>query len=371
MNIFIKIVKWIVGLLFIFSGVIKTIDPMGLSIKLEEYLEVFNLLSLSEYTLPVSVFITILEVLLGVFLILGIYRRFTLTSLTLLIIFFTFLTFYSAYFNVVQDCGCFGDAVKLTPWQSFGKDVFLLIMIGILWWGRKYLDLFFTRPIANYVSLGAFLIMAYIAFMGIYHLPLVDFRPYAIGENIIDGMKTAEELGLEPPQYEVKYILKNKLNNRKIKLSEQQYISDKSYWQTGTSWELLSTEEELIHEGYTPPIHDFIIDCGERGDMTYYYLEQPKVIFLLTPTPSKTSVEGMNRITNFSNEVENLDIPVLSIASDNVVIDNLETCLMDATTLKTIIRANPGIVLLKHGTVVGKYHWRDAPSVEKVKALLD
>ncbi|MXV38438.1 DoxX family protein [Flavobacteriaceae bacterium Ap0902] len=371
MNVFIKIIKWIVGLLFIFSGAVKTIDPIGFSLKLDEYFTIFNMPVLTEYSLELSVFLTIFEVLLGVLLILGIKKVFTLVSLILMMIFFTFLTFYSAYFEVVQDCGCFGDAIKLSPWGSFAKDVILLILLIILWSGRKYIDLFFARPIGTYVSIVSVLIMGYIAFMGIYHLPIKDFRPYAVGKNIPEGMKTAEELGLEPPQYEIRYNLRNNLNGQKIQLSESEYIGNKSYWQKGTSWDLIDTEEKLINKGYEPPIHDFNIECSDNGDMTYYYLDLPQLVLIITPIPSETTIKGMNKVSEFAENVQQLDIPILSVASDNVVIGNLETCLMDATTLKTMMRGNPGIMFLQSGTIKAKYHWRDAPKSDEIQKIFE
>lgn len=371
MRIFINIVKWLVGLLFIFSGTVKTIDPIGFSLKLSEYFDVFGISFLNDFSLIFSVIITMTEVLLGVFLILGLKRTLTLVSLILMIVFFTFLTFYSAYFDVVKDCGCFGDAIKLTPWQSFSKDLILLILILILWKGRKHLELFFAKPIGTYLSIIAFAIVGYITFMGVCHLPIVDFRPYAIGKNIKEGMKSAEELGLEPPKYELTYHLKNRLNNKKIELKENDYIGNKSYWQKGTAWEIVETEEKVVNEGYIPPIHDFSIDCGDSGDMTYYYLNLPKLILLITPIPSEASADAMDRIAKFAEDAQTTDIPILSVASDKVVIGNLETCMMDATTLKTMIRSNPGVMFLENGTVKAKFHWRDVPKGDEIEKIFE
>ena len=140
-----------VGILFIISGLIKLNDPVGFSFKLEEYFSpgVLDLPSLAPYALAISLFVVIVEVLLGVFLLIGFKVRFTVWSLLLMIVFFTFLTFYSAYFNKVTDCGCFGDAVKLTPWESFSKDVVLLILIVVLFLGSKHIKPIFGN-LANW-----------------------------------------------------------------------------------------------------------------------------------------------------------------------------------------------------------------------------
>ena len=369
MKYIITLFRWIVGLLFIFSGMVKTIDPIGFSFKLEEYFSpsVFDLPFLSEIALPLSIFFVVFEVLLGVLLILGIWKRFTLTWLLALIIFFTFLTFYSAYYNKVTDCGCFGDAIKLTPWESFTKDIILLVLIIFLWIGQKYIKPILAKPIGSWLAIITLFICAFIIYQGTYHLPIKDFRAYAVGKNIAEGMKSAEELGLEPTQIEMVYHLKNKLNDQKITLSENEYLSDKSYWEKGTAWEIENTDNRIVKEGYEPPIHDFVIDCPDRGDVTYHYLNLPKVIMVVTPLPYKASNNGLNRISTFVENMKGKDYEILNVASDEVRISDLSTCLMDATTLKTMIRSNPGIILLKQGTVVGKYHWHDIPKEDEVE----
>ena len=364
--------RWIVGLLFIFSGLVKTIDPIGFSIKLEEYFspDVFDIPFLQELALPMSVFFVIFEILLGVLLILGIWKRFTLWSLLILIVFFSFLTFYSAYFNKVTDCGCFGDAIKLTPWESFSKDIVLLIMIIVLWIGHKYIQPLFVKSFGLYILLAAFLISSYIAFQGIYHLPIKDFRPYAVGKNIPQGMKTAEELGLDPPVIENQYFLKNKLNGQKIKLSQDDYVKDDTFWGSGSPWEIESTESKVVNKGYEPPIHDFLIDCPENGDMTYHYLNLPKLVLIITPVPYKASDKGLDRMARFVTELQENKIEVLGLASDEVRIGNLKSCFVDPTTLKTMIRSNPGIMVLKQGTVVAKFNWHDTPDIAELKNIL-
>lgn len=360
--------RWIVGLIFIFSGMVKTIDPIGFAIKLEEYFEVFNLHFLTDLALPLSTFFVIFEVILGVLLILGIWRNFTMYSLILLMIFFTFLTFYSAYFNKVTDCGCFGDAIKFTPWESFTKDVVLDVMILILWMGRKHIKPLLAKPLNKYVAAVSLLICAFVAYQGIYHLPLKDFRPYAVGNNISEGMKTAEELGLEGPQIEVQYNLKNKVNGSEVSLNEDKYISNKEFWSEGSPWEVTSTDEVVIEEGYEPPIHDFLIDCPD-GDMTYDYLEKPKVVMIVTSVPFKASEKGIKKVSEFVKNIDKTQYTVVNVASDEVNIANMPTCFMDPTTMKTMIRSIPGIVLLEKGTVVGKYNWCDIPSQEELAKI--
>lgn len=372
MKIIVQIARWFVGLLFVFSGLVKTIDPLGFSYKLEEYFSasVFDIPILHDLALPLSVFFVIFEVVLGVLLILGIFRRYTLLSLIFLIVFFTFLTFYSAYFNKVTDCGCFGDAIPLKPWESFGKDVILSVLILIICIGRKYIRPIFTKPISYGLTIITLAICILLAYQGINHLPIKDFRPYAIGKNITEGMKSAEELGLEEPKIDVMFELKNKLNNNIINLTENEYINDKKYWEKGSPWELVSTTDKVVKEGYTPPIHDFIIDCEDGGDLTSFYLEKPSLILITTPKATEVKSKTKVKVQDFIDLALKEGIEILGISAEPIRYNGIKTCLMDGTTLKTVIRSNPGIVVLKKGTVVAKYHHNNIPDIAELKLKL-
>src|SRR5690554_4192539 len=159
MKLLVGFSRIIVGVLFIISGLIKLNDPVGFSFKLKDYFapEVLDLGFLVPYALLLAIILVIFEVLLGLALLLGHYKKITLWALLLMIVFFTFLTFYSAYFNKVTDCGCFGDAIKLTPWESFTKDVILLVLILILFAGRKHIKPIFSKGVRNVLFFVAFL----------------------------------------------------------------------------------------------------------------------------------------------------------------------------------------------------------------------
>tara|TARA_R110002094_G_scaffold129408_4_gene123311 strand:+ start:404 stop:1012 length:609 start_codon:yes stop_codon:yes gene_type:complete len=192
----------LVGALFIFSGLIKLNDPVGFSFKLHDYFaeDVLDMAFMLPFVLPLAVFIVILEVILGLSLLLGFWKRITSWLLLLMILFFTFLTFYSAYFDKVTDCGCFGDAIPLVPWESFGKDVILSILIFIIFFNLKYIKPLFSNKVSSLSLLIAVVACSFLANHVLNHLPLKDFRVYAEGKNIIEGMKEAEELGLEAPE---------------------------------------------------------------------------------------------------------------------------------------------------------------------------
>jgi len=159
MKYIVHISRILVGVLFIISGLIKLNDPLGFSYKLQEYFsqDVLNIPFLEPYALLISVIVVVFEVILGVFLLIGYKPKFTVWSLLGMIVFFTFLTFYSAYFDKVKDCGCFGDALKLTPWESFTKDIILLFFILILYLGRKHIKPLFSQLPTTVIALLSFI----------------------------------------------------------------------------------------------------------------------------------------------------------------------------------------------------------------------
>lgn len=369
MKYIVQICRVIVGIIFIISGFVKAIDPIGFSYKLEEYFapDVFNIQFLHDLALPQATFFSIFEIILGVFLLLGIFKRFTNWSLLILIVFFTFLTFYSAFFNKVTDCGCFGDAMKLQPWESFWKDIFLLILIIIIFIGQKHIKpLFEKSKISFAISAVVLFLCGWLAFTGIKYLPIMDFRAYAEGKNISEGMKSAEELGLEAPKYEVIYTLKNKKSGETVQITDTEYLNDEKWYAEGTPWEMDAekTKNKLVSAGYEPPIHDFILDC-DGEDKTEFYLNEEKVVFFITPFSEKLTKEEINSLNKLYKELSG-KASVIAIANSDIENAEFPYCYVDQTQLKTIIRNNPGIMTVKKGTIVKKFHDNPIPSAEEI-----
>src|SRR5690554_2300080 len=263
----VQIARVIVGLLFIISKLIKLNDPMGFAFKLGDYFDpnVLNLTFLIPYALTLAVIIVIFEVLIGLMLLLGVARRFTLWSLIGMILFFTFLTFYSAYFNKVTDCGCFGDAIPLTPWQSFYKDIVLLVMIIILFIGQKYI-----KPVLNSLGNASITLVTLVAcsFMGYYvlnHLPIMDFRAYKVGTNIQKAMEIPE--GAPEAIYDIVFTYKVDGEEKQFKMEE--------LGQLPANAEFVSREQHIIQKGYEPPIHDLTMEL-EGQDYTPEVQAEPK-----------------------------------------------------------------------------------------------
>ncbi|MEM0518569.1 BT_3928 family protein [Aequorivita flava] len=375
MKILVGISRVIVGILFIISGLIKLNDPVGFSFKLKDYFapEVLDLGFLVPYALLIAIFLVIFEVLVGVALLLGYLKKATLWALMLMIVFFTFLTFYSAYFNKVTDCGCFGDAIKLTPWESFTKDVILLVLIVILFVGRKYIQPFFTREIRSILIFIAFIGCLGVTYYVLLHLPIIDFRPYKIGANIKEGMTVPENA--PGPIYEYKWKFNS--NGEEIVIT-----TNGEYPQV--DGELISTETEMIQEGYTPPIHDFTME-RDGEDYTEQFLAEENLVVIVAYSLGNTEKDGYIPIKEITDRALKNGYNVIGLSASSqemteaLVADyklNFKFYFCDETTLKTIVRSNPGILELDNGTIKQKLHWNDAqkiqlPVVENAKPKLD
>lgn len=363
MKLLVNFSRIFVGVLFIISGFIKLNDPLGFSFKLEEYFSVgvLNMPFLEPYALAIALFVVILEVLLGVFLLLGYEKKWTLRSLLALIVFFTFLTFYSAYFNKVTDCGCFGDAIKLTPWESFTKDVILLFFILILIVGKRKINPLFTTLQRRLWVIVATLACFSYAYYVLNHLPLIDFRAYKEGNNIQEGMSIPENA----PEAIYLYHWKFRVNG-----SEQIIDTHGSYPSVEGAFIGVTTEE--IQKGYVPPIHDFSIE-NDLGDITQELLEAPKVFMVIAYDLSKSNHQAFKEINQVAKKAKEKGYRVLALtASYKDQIEELkeayqldfEFYFTDMTTLKTIVRSNPAVILLERGTLKQKVHYNDLKQLE-------
>ncbi|WP_103326969.1 BT_3928 family protein [Bacteroidetes bacterium endosymbiont of Geopemphigus sp.] len=362
----------LIGFIFIASGFIKLIDPIGFSYKLEEYFSpgIFNLPPLVDFALALAIFLAIYEILLGWMLLLGMSRNFTLFNLFIFIIFFSALTFYSAYFDKVTDCGCFGDVLKLRPWEYFAKDILILFFILCLIGGRIYIKPYFSKSFRKIALLFFLVGSLFITYHGINHLPLIDFRPYAVGKSIPNQMKSAEELGLKSPQYQNVYTLKNQKDKRLIIVSDKEYIAQK-LWEN-SDWQIQSdkTQRRKIKNGYEPLIDNFLLE--ENGNnVTEKILSQPISIWVIDANPEKIDQKGLNAVQGQFNSWKEIGLSPLWFSStkpeDSIEIPWISA---DATLLKTIIRSDPGIVLLKKGRIIKKWHWRDAPGKGELRELI-
>lgn len=375
--------RFLVGGLFIFSGFIKANDPLGFSYKLEEYFEVFKVdsgLSLFEsmahIALPLSILLCISEMALGFMLLIGYKKNLTLSLLLAQISFFTFLTFYSACYNKVTTCGCFGDFLVLKPWESFWKDIVLLILITLLFAGKESINELFSGLITLSLTIFAIIIATIFPIYTYRNLPPLDFRPYAIGMNIKENMKAGANY--KPAEYESGFIYEN------LKTGEQKHFNMKNYpWQDTLNWKWIATDNILIHDAVNPPkIVDFSLMSLDGLDIKDSILNNKNYMFLLVcynlnKTEDDETLHA--KINDFYKLAAADKINVLALtASDAKQIDEYkhkhqalyDFALADGIVLKTMIRANPGLILIKDGNIIMNWHHNNFPSYSDVKNRL-
>ncbi|WP_348799686.1 BT_3928 family protein [Flavobacterium adhaerens] len=358
-NIITQFSRIFVGVLFIISGLIKLNDPIGFSYKLAEYFSepVFNMPFFVPFSLAIAIFIVILEVVLGVMLLIGYKSKLTIWLLLLMIIKFTFLTFYSAYYDVVKDCGCFGDALHLTPWQSFGKDVILLFFILILFVNMKLVQPLFSNKIQNALAITTLILCAFMGFWVINHLPLKDFRPYQVGTNIQKGMEIPEGA----PKSVVEMIFIYNVNGVNKEFSEK----DLANIPAGATF--VDRKDKVITEGYVPPIHDFVME-KDGSDYKDELLQEPKLLMIVAYDFTLANADGLAKAEILNQKATAKGYKVIGMtASTNEEIAKIKKqygitfdfYFCDAIPLKTIERANPSFVILEKGTIKQKVHYND------------
>ncbi|NID09298.1 BT_3928 family protein [Fibrivirga algicola] len=358
-----RIARVLVGLLFIISGLIKMNDPVGTQIKMTEYFEVFaeDLPALAfffhafiPYMLYLSVFMCAAEVVLGVALLVSYRPKLTTWLLLLLVGFFTFLTFYSAYFNKVTDCGCFGEALKLKPWTSFTKDVVLMVLILFIIGHRNRMK---ARKTGWAVFLS-FVLSVGLGVWAIQYLSPIDMLPYAVGKSIPTQMKPSEPLRFS-------YIMTK---------NGQEYEMEK--YPTDTTFKF--KEMITLNESAKPKITDYRIWSDTDGDFTEQSFQGNK-LFVIVKDPATIDAGSVPAIRTLINELKGTNVTplLLTSASDEAInafkkefLLDLPAYKGDATVLKTIMRADPGTWLLSNGFVRGKWHNNRTPDKAEVLELV-
>jgi uncharacterized membrane protein YphA (DoxX/SURF4 family) len=374
MKAFIHIIRFLTGGLFIFSGLIKANDPLGFGYKLEEYFVVFGTEFISPLATGMAIAICVLEVVLGMALWMGWKARAVIWWLLAMIIFFTFLTFWSAWFKVVTDCGCFGDFIHLTPWQSFSKDVVLLLMIGVLALNRKAIRPWgpaFLGPFM--VGLTAMASMGF-AFYTWNNLPWMDFRPYAVGKNIPEGMAIPEGAPRDVYKDIWSYRVDGKVGT---------YTTEQAPWDitqaNGEKAEYVHRQTELVSKGYVPPIHDFVISDLNGNAYTDDFLQAEHCLLVISPFLDKASVDAWIKVSAALAWAGSRDVRIAILTGSGK--DQIEAFMSrynasqwpfyqcDGTVLKTMMRSNPGLMVLRKGTVRALYPSRTFPDANALAAL--
>ena len=360
----------IVGIVFIYSGFVKGIDPLGSDYKFTDYFNAFGMGWMNATTLFFSFALSLVEFLIGIALLFNLWVSRMAWGSLLFMAFFTPLTLVLALTNPVSDCGCFGDAMILTNWQTFWKNIILLLLaIMIFMYRKEYKS---SLPLVGQFSFLA-LAGAGMLCLSVYcyrHLPVLDFRPYAVGKNITEGMRLPE--GTEPDQYEVTLKYKNKQTGEVQSFTEENYP-----WQDTLNWEYESSSERLVKKGYITPIHDLVIEHPTLGNITEEILEDDNhTILAVAYNLTQSDVQyqpAINRLAEYAQE-KGIRFYGLTSSSERDIETYkkryhvpYEFCTADEIQLKTMIRSNPGVIILREGTILNKWAGKDVPDVKELQ----
>ncbi len=380
LKIAVEVSRIILGITFIFSGFVKSIDPLGTVYKIEDYLTAFGLSELHGIALALSIIQCAGELALGIFCLFGLYRKWNSRLLFLVMIFMTPLTLYLAIANPVEDCGCFGDALIITNWQTFFKNIVLLACsILLLIYHQKITNLFTGK---FYWLAGLYIIIYSIGFClyNYYNEPMIDFRPYKIGNNLPELMTVEKE---KAPVYE--NIMIYEKDGVKKDFTEDNYP-----WEDST-WVFVDRESRLIKAGEEPVIGDFAVnrlylspdrsEVEDSEDITQELLSDSTYTFLMIAYSLTDMREGnlsrFEDVNNYAKEngykfyslTASPENTILQLEKDNIT--NFDFCTADERVLKTMTRSNPGLILLKDGTVINKWADRNAPDESQLNGPIE
>ena len=364
MKLLLKLSRIIIGITFMFSGLVKAIDPLGSAYKFHDYFQAFGLEFLYPVTLPLSILLSTAEFISGFAVLSGYRQKAGIIVVMIMMIIFTPLTLVLALTNPVSDCGCFGDAIHLTNWQTFYKNIFLMIFAIILFIGIKQVKNIFT-PLKEWILVGIMTTVVVIfALLNLRYLPLIDFLPYKPGVNIAESMQIPE--GMPADQYETTFIYEKDGITKEFSLDN--YPAD------DTTWVFVDQKSVLVKKGYQPPIHDFSLTTREGTDLTDQILSKEGYTLLFISTKLEEA-DPARLEKGFSLgswcAANGIDFYVVTASGGDVLMNynnGLTFCTADEITLKTIVRSNPGYLLIKDGNIAGKWSWATVPGQEEFTA---
>ena len=364
------VARTVVGLTFILSGFVKAIDPLGTQYKIQDYLAAIPpSLSLPDMlTLLMSVSLSMVEFTLGAFMLTAISRRVTARLTLLFMMVMTAVTVWIYIADPVKDCGCFGDALTLTNLETLLKNIVLLALAALVAWRPTHIGRLMSR--SNQMLLGQMLMVTPVAlsFWCLYDLPLIDFRPYHIGADIKAGMEIPE--GAEQPVFDTTFIMEKDGERREFTLDNY----------PDSTWTFVDSKTVTVKEGYVPPIHDFSITAADGEDITDMVLGREGYTFLLiSPDLDKADDQNFGDIDQIYEFCQDNSIPFYCLTAStemsqqhwqNITGAEYPFCMTDATTLKTMIRSNPGLMLLEKGVVRGKWSHNRLPETTELETML-
>lgn len=353
------VIRWFVGLLFIFSGLIKANDPLGLSYKMQEFFEAWNWYSLNDYTLVLSLIMNVFEVLAGVAVIIGWRMKLFSWLLLLLIIFFAFLTGYALFSGKIKTCGCFGDCLPLTPAQSFTKDLILFVLILVLFVGRNKIHTSVKPAVAATFLIACIALVSFLQAFVMKHLPLLDCLPYKKGNNILREMQP-------PPNAIPDSIVMVFTYKKDGKIKE--YTTEDLPANLDSTYEFIDRKDEVVRQGNaTPPISDFTLSTLNGTDTTSALLNSTNYFVLLFAKDFETYPKWNNSdFRQLQTILKQNNIHLFIVTADK---QNAETLfgnrkditvlLCDATVIKTAARVNATYFVMKGADILNKFSYAD------------
>ncbi len=368
-NILLICCRIIIGLVFVLSGFVKGIDPLGTTYKLTDYFNAFNMGFLEPLALAFSILLNMSEFLLGVGLLLGVFQRFFIWMASVYMLAFTPLTFVLAIYNPVTDCGCFGDAIVMTNWQTFFKNLVIVAILIPVFLNRNKLTSSLSLKkqwLITGVAISGFL---FISAQTYHYLPYIDFRPYKVGTYIPDAMTIPEGMPTDSFAYTLVYKKCDEI--KEFALDEVTALD--------STWQWIETKSKLVRKGYHPPIHDFSFTSKQGNNITDSILYDSSYVFLaISHKLNKANTKGLEKLkSNYHFSRQNNYNFYLATASTNEEIDFYTTeyqlpfnfYTADDIMLKTVVRSNPGLVLIKDGKIIKKWHHNDFPDKEELQQL--
>ena len=363
----------LLGAVFVFSGFVKAVDPLGGTYKFQDYFHAFGWEFMVPAAFVLAVLLAGLEFVTGVALVFNFYPKFFAKIAMLFMIVFTPLTLYIAINNPVTDCGCFGDAIKISNWATFYKNIFISALAIYLILNLKHLK---GNKFSLYGISTAVIFISGIMWYSYVHLPILDFRPYKVGNNIPELMKIPE--GAPQDEYIYYYTMKNSRTGETKEIDSKQYI-ESQIWKD-TTWKIIKTSDPiLIKEGYHPPVHDFIIESEDGNDITDMVLSADNYILVVSYDITGFDKTCADKLRKLVNDAKKNGVNIIFWTASNYgdvkeLLRDLDIDLPiysgDEINLKTVVRSNPGIVLLQKGTVAGKWSSADIPQWSEIKKVL-
>jgi uncharacterized membrane protein YphA (DoxX/SURF4 family) len=357
MRIIMLICRIVAGTLFIFSGTVKAIDPLGSAYKFHDYFLAFGLDFLQPLSLPLAIILFTSEFITGFCVLTGFRAREGALGMLILILFFTPLTFILALTNPVSDCGCFGDAVHLTNWQTFWKNIVLLIFILIVFLNRKGIRTKISPSAEWIATASSTVIFVGFSLFNLRYLPVIDFLPYKTGTVIKEKMKIPD--GAPVDKYETTFIYEKDGQKKEFTLE--------NYPASDTLWKFAEQKSVLVSKGFVPEIHDFSITSMEKTDLTDSILSNPGYTLLMVSLKlEKAGKESLSKgfVAGNKCKADGIDFYVLTSSGTDMIAgyqNGLRFCQADETTLKSMVRSNPGYILLRSGIIIAKWSWANLP----------